>query len=304
MFTFTTILIALAVYVAWVGVLIIPEKEEVVIERLGKKHRTLKGGLHFIVPFVDKVAYRVTLKDQVLTVPSQEVISKDNAILNVNAIAYIRIIDSNKAVYGIENYKHAVTTLCQTTLRSLIGSMDLDEALSNREVIKAKLKEAMENEVFAWGVQISLIEVSEIKPSETMQTAMEEQASAERKRRALVTTAEGEKTAAITKASGELEAGRLQAETQVVLAQAELRDAVILEAEGQLESAKKQAEAITIIKEAMGENSQLDPSTFLVAMRYTEAMENLSKSENSKTVVMGADVMGAVKNLFGTKPSV
>ncbi len=304
MFAFTIILIALALYVAFVGILIIPEKEEVIIERLGKKHKTLKGGLHFIVPFVDKVAYRVTLKDQVLTVPPQEVISKDNAVLSVNAIAYIRVVDSNRAVYGIENYKHAVTTLCQTTLRSLIGSTDLDEALSNRETIKAKLKEAMEQEVSAWGVQIALVELSEIKPSETMQMAMEEQASAERKRRAVVTTAEGEKTAAITKASGELEAGRLQAETQVVLAQAELRDAVVLEAEGQLESAKKQAEAIAVIKEAMGENSQLDPATFLAVMRYTEAMENLGKSDNAKTVVMPADLVGAVKNMFGQKPSV
>lgn len=301
MFTFTLVLIAVAVYFIYLGVLIISEKEEVVIERLGKKHSTLRGGLHFIIPFFDRVAYRVTLKDQVLSIPSQEAISKDNAVLSVDAVAYIRVIDSNKAVYGVENYQGAVVMLCQTTLRSIIGGMDLDDALSNRDEIKAKLKIAIEAEVQNYGVQISVLEISEIKPSQTMQIAMEEQASAERKRRAVVTTAEGEKTAAITKASGELEAGRLNAEAQVVYAEAHFRDSVAMEAEGLLISAQKQAEAIGIIKEAMGENSQIDPATYLAVMRYIESMENLGKSDNAKTVVMPSDILGAVQNLLASK---
>lgn len=128
------------------------KKDEYIIERFGKYSQTLSAGLNFIVPFIERVAYRVTLKEQVISVPPQEVISKDNAVLSVNAIAYIQVIDAEDAVYGVDSYHRAITSLCQTTLRSIIGTMDLDDALSNREKIKVQLKTDISKEISTWGL--------------------------------------------------------------------------------------------------------------------------------------------------------
>jgi len=261
------------------GVRIVPQGTKHVVQRLGKYHKTLGPGLNIILPYIDRVAYKVTTKDIVLDIPSQDVITKDNAVIIANAVAYINIISPEKSVYGVEDYRIAIQTLVQTSLRSIIGEMDLDDALSSRDQIKAKLKESISDDIADWGITLKTVEIQDINPSETMQKAMEEQAAAERQRRATVTTAEGEKSAAILQADGRLEASRRDAQAQVVLAEASQR-------------------AIQKVTEAIKEN-QL-PVMYLLGEKYIDAVRDISASQNAKVVVLPADLPAAVKGLLNT----
>lgn len=260
------------------GVRIVPQGYKWIVQRLGKYHQTLQPGLNFVIPYVDEVAHKVTTKDIVMDIPSQEVITRDNAVIIVNAVAYINVIAPEKAVYGIENYSWAIQNLVQTTLRSIVGEMDLDDALSSRDHIKAKLKAAISEDISDWGITLKNVEIQDIKPSPTMQHAMEEQAAAERQRRATVTRADGEKQAAILEADGRLEASRRDAEAQVVLARAS-------------------KEAITMVTQAVGESET--PVTYLLGEQYIKAMQELAKSNNAKTVVLPADLLHTVRGLMG-----
>lgn len=196
--TFVTVLIVvfLAVTIAKM-VYIVPQGEEWVVESLGKYSRTLLPGLGWIIPYVDRVAYKLVTKDIILDVQEQEVITRDNAVILVNAIAFIKVTDPVKAVYGVENYSEAIRNMIMTTLRSITGEMELDEALSSRDKIKLRLRESIADEAVDWGLTVKSVEIQDIKPSPSMQKAMELQAAAERERKATVTKAEGEKQAAI-----------------------------------------------------------------------------------------------------------
>ena len=260
------------------GVRIVPQGYKWIVQRLGKYHTTLGPGLNFVIPYIDEVAYKVTTKDIVLDIPSQEVISKDNAVLIMNAVAYINLTAPEKAVYGIEYYTWAIQNLVQTSLRSIVGEMDLDDALSSRDHIKAKLKAAISDDIADWGITLKTVEIQDIQPSGTMQSAMEEQAAAERQRRAAVTKADGEKQAAILSAEGRLEASRRDAEAQVVLA----------------ESSKR---AIEMVTSAVGDKEI--PVAYLLGEQYVKAMQDLSKSSNSKSVVLPADVLNAIRGIMG-----
>ena len=177
------------------GVRQVPQGYKWVVQRLGKYHVSLKPGLNFIIPYIDIVAHKVTTKDIVLNIPSQEVITRDNAVLITNAVAYINIVSPEKAVYGVEDYVIAIQTLVQTSLRSILGEMTLDQALSSRDHIKSHLKAAISDDIADWGIILKTVEIQDINPSSTMQAAMEEQAAAERARRATVTRADGDKQA-------------------------------------------------------------------------------------------------------------
>ena len=261
------------------GVRIVPQGTKHVVQRLGKYHKTLGPGLNIILPYIDRVAYKVTTKDIVLDIPSQDVITRDNAVIIANAVAYINIISPEKSVYGVEDYRVAIQTLVQTSLRSIIGEMALDDALSSRDQIKTKLKESISDDIADWGITLKTVEIQDINPSETMQKAMEEQAAAERQRRATVTTAEGEKSAAILQADGRLEASKRDAQAQVVLAEASQR-------------------AIQKVTEAIKEN-QL-PVMYLLGEKYIDAVRDISASQNAKVVVLPADLPAAVKGLLNT----
>ena len=260
------------------GVAIVPQGQRFIVERLGKYSQTLEPGINFTIPYIDRVSHKVTTKDIVLDIPSQNVISKDNAALITNAVAYININTPEKAVYGVEDYIIAIQTLVQTALRSIVGEMKLDEALSSREQIKIKLKNDIAQDITDWGIILKTVEIQDINPSDTMQKAMEEQAAAERARRATVTQAEGEKESQILKADGRLEASRRDAEAQVILAEA------------------SQA-AIEKVSKAVGGNEM--PITYLLGEKYVAAMQELSKSENSKTLLFPADIYAAIKGLMG-----
>lgn len=260
------------------GVRLVPQGYKWVVQRLGKYHSTLGPGLNIIIPYVDSVAYKVTTKDIVLDIPSQEVITKDNAVIIANAVAYINILSPEKAVYGVEDYRVAIQTLVQTTLRSIVGEMDLDDALSSRDQIKAHLKNAISDDISDWGITLKTVEIQDINPSGTMQKAMEEQAAAERERRATVTRADGDKQAAILEADGRLEASKRDAEAQVVLARASQK-------------------AIEMVTTAIGDKEL--PVVYLLGEKYVKALEEVAASENGKTVLLPADIPAAIKGLMG-----
>jgi regulator of protease activity HflC (stomatin/prohibitin superfamily) len=280
MTTFSIVLIFLVLVAIIKGVRIVPQGEEWVVERLGKFAGVLTPGLHVINPIFTKVSYKVTTKDIILDVPEQEVITRDNAVILANAVAFIKVTKIDRAVYGIENFREAMRNMVQTSLRSIIGGMDLNQALTSRDRIKTELKMAIADEALDWGLTVKSVEIQDIKPSHNMQEAMERQAAAERERVAVVTEAEGAKQSLILNAEARLEAARKDAEAQMV-------------------AAKASAESIKLITEAVKENNS--SAMFLLGDRYINALQNMSNSENSKIVVMPGDLVGAVKSLVGGK---
>jgi regulator of protease activity HflC (stomatin/prohibitin superfamily) len=273
----TIVFVVLVLITITLGVRIVPQGSKYVVQRLGKYHKTLLPGLNIIVPYIDTVAHKVTTKDIVMDIPSQEVITRDNAVLIVNAIAYINIVSPEKAVYGVENYILAIQNLVQTSLRSIVGEMNLDDALSSRDHIKAKLKTAISDDISDWGITLKTVEIQDIKPSDTMQKAMEEQAAAERARRAMVTRADGQKAAAVLEAEGRFEASKRDAQAKVVLAEGTQR-------------------AIQKVTEAIQQNEL--PVVYLLGEKYVDALSSMSASQNAKVIVMPADILAAVRGIM------
>ncbi len=269
---------ALVLVTTFMGVRQVPQGYKFVVQRLGKYQSSLSPGLNFIIPFIDVIAYKVTTKDIVLDIPSQEVITKDNAVLITNAVAYINILSPEKAVYGVEDYVIAIQTLVQTSLRAIVGEMNLDDALSSREHIKARLKAAISDDIADWGITLKTVEIQDVNPSPTMQQAMEEQAAAERARRATVTKADGEKQASILEAEGKLEASKREADAQIILAQAS-------------------KQAIELVSSAVGEKEM--PILYLLGEKYIDAIQELSGSSNSKSLIFPADIPAAIRGLMG-----
>jgi regulator of protease activity HflC (stomatin/prohibitin superfamily) len=276
----SVVLIAFLFITLWKGVRIVPQGEEWVVERLGKYLKTLMPGLHVLIPYVDNLAYKVTTKDLILDIPQQEVITRDNAVLVTNAIAFVKVTDTQSAVYGVTNFQVAVMNLVQTTLRAIIGAMDLDEALSSRDQIKAKLKDSIADDVSDWGLTLKSVEIQDISPSPTMQKSMELQAAAERERKATVTKAEGDKQAAILEAEARLESAKRDAEAQVRLAEAS-------------------AEAIRRISAAIPEKEL--PALYMLGEKYIGSLREMASAPGSKTVLLPGDLMKSLEGLLGRK---
>jgi regulator of protease activity HflC (stomatin/prohibitin superfamily) len=260
------------------GVRLVAQGEEWIVERLGKYHVTLRPGLNILIPYLDNVAYKLVTKDIILDVQEQEVITRDNAVILTNAIAFVKVTDPVKAVYGVTDFSEAIRNLIMTTLRSIVGEMELDEALSSRDKIKARLRESIADEAVDWGLTVKSVEIQDIKPSQSMQRAMEMQAAAERERKAAVTKAEGEKQAAILEAEARLEAAKRDANAQVMLAEAS-------------------AESIRRVTAGIGE--QTTPMLYLLGEKYIAALEKLGDSSSSRIVVMPADLQETLRGLVG-----
>lgn len=273
-------LLVFAVITLLKGVRIVPQGEEWIVERLGKYYRTLHPGLNIIIPYLDRAAYKLVTKDIILDVQEQEVITRDNAVIVTNAIAFIKITDPIKAVYGVTDFSEAIRNMIMTTLRSIVGEMQLDEALSNRDKIKARLRESIADEAIDWGLTVKSVEIQDIKPSPSMQKAMEMQASAERERKAMVTRAEGEKQSMILQAEARLEAAQRDANATVTLAAAS-------------------AEAIKRVTAAIGE--QEGPMRYMLGEKYISAMGRIAESPNAKTILLPADIQETVRGLLGRK---
>ncbi|WP_300341937.1 SPFH domain-containing protein [Accumulibacter sp.] len=259
------------------GVRIVPQGEEWIVQRLGKYRTTLLPGLRFTIPYVDVISYKVTTKDIILDVQEQEVITRDNAVIVVNAIAFIKVTDPVKAVYGVEDYAEGIRNMIMTTLRSIVGDMELDQALSSRDMIKARLKAGVADEALDWGLTVKSVEIQDIKPSPSMQRAMELQASAERERKAMVTRAEGEKQSMILTAEARLESAKRDAVAQVTLAEAS-------------------SQAIRKVNSAFGDNEL--PMLYLLGEKYISSLGRIAESDNAKLVLLPADLQSTLRGLF------
>ncbi|MBL8399208.1 MAG: SPFH/Band 7/PHB domain protein [Candidatus Accumulibacter sp.] len=270
------LLIFVIVTIAY-GVRIVPQGEEWIVQRLGKYRTTLLPGLRFIIPYIDTVAYKVTTKDIILDVHEQEVITRDNAVIVVNAVAFIKVTDPVKAVYGVQDYSEAIRNMIMTTLRSIVGEMELDQALSSRDMIKARLKAGVAEEALDWGLTVKSVEIQDIKPSASMQRAMEMQASAERERKAMVTRAEGEKQAMILTAEARLESAKRDGAAQITLAEAS-------------------SQAIRKVTGAFGDNEL--PMLYLLGEKYIASLTKLAESSNAKVVLLPADLQNSLRGLF------
>jgi regulator of protease activity HflC (stomatin/prohibitin superfamily) len=279
-FVVVVALLAFAVITLLKGVRIVPQGTEWIVERLGKYHSTLHPGLNIILPYLDRIAYQLVTKDIILDVQEQEVITRDNAVIVTNAIAFIKVTDPIKAVYGVTDFSEAIRNMIMTTLRSIVGEMQLDEALSNRDKIKARLRESIADEAIDWGLTVKSVEIQDIKPSPSMQKAMEMQASAERERKATVTRAEGDKQSMILQAEARLEAAQRDANAAVTLATAS-------------------AEAIKRVAVAIGD--QEGPMRYMLGEKYITAMAKIAESPNAKTILLPADLQETVRGLLGKK---
>ena len=307
---------AVLVYIAK-GVLIIQQQEVVIVERLGKYEKTLESGLNFIFPILDaprgiakrvtqrgldgtvysysKEVSRIDLRETVFDFPRQNVITKDNVTITINALLYYQIVDAKKSVYAIANLPDAIEKLTQTTLRNLVGQLDLDETLVSRDKINQELRAILDEATNKWGVKVNRVELQDIIPPADIQSSMEKQMKAERDRRAAILEAEGLKKSAIRKAEGQKEAAINQAEGE--------KQAAILRAEGIAQArvieADAEKEAIHRIIDALADKGQ--PDKYLIAMKYLETLSDITAGENNKVVYMPYEATGILSSVDGIK---
>ena len=292
------------------GLKVVPQSETKVIERLGKFHAVLPAGLNIIWPIIDRpkmIAVRdqrgrsymtscIDLREQVYDFPKQNVITKDNVTTEINALLYFQIVDPIKSVYEIENLPVAIEKLTQTTLRNVIGELELDETLTSRDTINAKLRAVLDDATNKWGVKVNRVELQDITPPESVRIAMEKQMQAERNRRDEILKAEGEKTSAILKSEGEKT-------SQINNAEAE-KAAVLLKAEGEAKAkilqAEAESQAIATIAEAI-KNTKTDPASYLLATKYIQTLEQMVSGKDNKTIYMPYEASNMLASLGGIK---
>lgn len=299
------------------GLRIVQQSETMIIERLGKYHKTLQSGFNVIIPIVDKpreITWRYTVEDADGTVyvqhklqqkidlresvydfPKQNVITRDNIVTEINALIYFQVIDAKRAVYEISNLPQAIEKLTQTSLRNVIGELDLDQTLTSRDTINSKLQEILDDATDKWGVKVNRVELQDINPPQDIRAAMEKQMRAERDKRATILDAEGDKRAAILEAEGEMQAAIKRAEGD--------RKSQILEAEGQaqarIEVAQAEAEAIEKITNAVAKKG--DPINYLIALKYLDTLKEMTSGKDNKTIYLPYEASGVLSSLGGIK---
>lgn len=315
------LIVAVAIFVICAGVKVVPQSETRVVERLGRFHSVLSPGLNIIVPFIDKpkVVYTrrietgvngrqivrmtstsaIDLREQVYDFPSQQVITRDNVTTEINALLYFQIVDPKKAVYEIDNLPNAIEKLTQTSLRNVIGELELDETLTSRDTINSKLQVILDDATNKWGVKVNRVELQDITPPESVRVAMEKQMQAERNRRAEILNAEGKKQSLILQSEGE-KASKINAAEAV-------KQAEILRAEGEAQAiilnAQAEAEAIRRVADAVAA-SNTDPATYMLAMKYIDTLREMTSGQDNKTVYIPYEAssvlssIGSIQTLF------
>jgi regulator of protease activity HflC (stomatin/prohibitin superfamily) len=273
---------------------IVPQKQVKIIERLGKYHRTAEAGLNTIFPFLDSVRETLDLREQITKIEPQNVITRDNVTMEVDAVIYFAVMDPVRAVYEVQNLRWGIEQLTLSALRNVIGAMDLDHTLSSRDTINGQLRTALDAATQQWGIKVMRIELKNITPPEEIRLTMEKQMTAERTRRAVVTTAEGEKSSAILRAEG-------QKQSQIVSAEGS-KQAAILAAEGQAEArlrvAQAEAQAIEMITKSLGTTGS--PAQYLIAKSYLESLGQIA-SDADKLVFLPYEAAGVMSSLGGLK---
>ena len=283
-------LLALAVIVAFGAIKIVPQGREFTVQRFGKYTRTLKPGISILTPFVEGVGRRMNVMEQVLDIPQQEVITKDNAGIKVDAVVFIQVIDAASAAYRVDNLIYAIQQLTQTNLRTVVGSMDMDEVLSKRDAINTRLLQAIDAATEPWGVKVNRIEIKDLTPPQDITNAMARQMKAEREKRAVITEAEGEKQAAIARAEGAKQSAILQAEGR--------KEAASRDAEARERLAGAEAEATRLVSQAI-EQGSVNAVNYFIAQKYVDAFAQLASSPQAKTVIVPAEMSALVGSLAG-----
>lgn len=311
-------IVLLAIIIVMAGVKIVPQSETRVIERLGRFHSVLSPGLNIIWPFIDKpklvytrrvetslggrtivrttASRSIDLREQVYDFPSQQVITKDNVTTEINALLYFQIVDAKKAVYEIDNLPNALEKLTQTTLRNVIGELELDQTLTSRDTINSRLQAILDDVTNKWGVKVNRVELQDITPPKSVREAMEKQMQAERNRRAEILNAEGQKTSVILRSEGE-KASQINQATAV-------KEAEILRAEGEAKAkiltAQAEAEAIMRVSEAI-KASNTDPATYMLAIKYIETLREMTSGVDNKTVYIPYEASGILSSIGSIK---
>lgn len=287
---FVSVLLLLVIVTLFAGVKSVPQGYQWTQERFGKFQRTLSPGLNIIIPYIDRIGRKVNMMEQVLDVPSQEVITRDNALVTVDAVVFYQVLDAAKASYEVGNLEQASLNLTMTNIRTVMGSMDLDELLSNRDQINARLLGVVDEATAPWGIKVTRIEVKDIKPPADLVASMARQMKAEREKRANILDAEGFRQAAILKAEGEKQAEILNAEGR--------RQAAFLESEARERQAQAEAEATRMVSEAIAAGN-VQAINYFVAQRYVDALKEIATSPNQKTLILPVEAVSVLGSLQG-----
>lgn len=286
--TLAIILLILSLVVVFGTVKTVPQGREWTVERFGRYTRTLRPGLSILVPIVDRIGRKLSMMETVLEIPSQEVITRDNAMVKADAVAFYQVIEAAKAAYEVQNLESAITNLALTNVRTVIGSMELDEVLAKRDEINARLLTVVDGATHPWGIKVTRIEIKDLTPPVDITQAMARQMKAEREKRAEILTAEGEKQAAILRAEGAKQAAILEAEGR--------REAAFRDAEAREREAEAEARATDMVSEAIARGN-VQAVNYFVAQRYVAAFEKLATGSNQRLVFMpmeASSLIGAI----------
>ncbi len=289
-YIFILFMAALALFIVKGSIVSVRQGYQYPIERFGKYTRTLRPGLHFLIPFVDKIGDKTDMRERVVDVPAQEVITKDNVMVTADAVVFIQVTDARKATYEVSNLENAIQQLCLTNLRTVLGSMDLDEVLSKRDAINGHLLTVIDSATDPWGAKVTRIEIKDLQPPHDITQSMNKQMKAEREKRAEILTAEGSKQSSILRAEGEKEAAIREAEGR--------RQAAFLDSEGREREAEAEAKATHMVSQAIAKGD-VNAINYFVAQEYVKAFGELAKSPNQKTIIVPAELSSLAATVGG-----
>ena len=283
-------LAALIIFIVMKTVRIVPQGMEWTLENFGRYQKTLKPGLAFVIPFYQRISNKMDMRERVIDIPSQDVITKDNVMVTADAVVFIQVIDARMATYEVSSLENAIQNLCLTNVRTVVGSMDLDEVLSKRDQINAQLLAVIDQATDTWGTKVTRIEIKDLSPPHDITQAMNKQMKAEREKRSDILIAEGHKQSSILKAEGEKEAAIREAEGR--------KEAAYLDAEGREREAQAEAKATEMVSTAIA-RGDVNAINYFVAQEYVKAFGELAKSPNQKTVIVPAELSGLAATVGG-----